>query len=214
MALIFYTNPMSRGQMVRWALHEAGADYEQRLIGYGPEMQGPHYRAINPMGKVPAISDDGAIVTETAAICAYLAARFPAAGLGPASDGERADYYRWLFFAAGPVEQAIIARSMGWTIDDPQKMGMLGFGNFALMLDTLTAKLAADDYVCGARFTAADVYLGGQVTFGLAFGSLPADRPALNDYAARLTARPAYLAAKAIDDALIAAAAPATTEAS
>lgn len=202
--MILYTNPMSRGQIARWMLHEAGADYEQRLVGYGPEMQGADYKAVNPMGKVPAIDDDGRIVTECAAICAYLADRFPDAGLAPRDDAERADYYRWLFFAAGPVEQAVTSRSMGWSVDDPQKQGMLGFGSFDRVMDTLADKLAKDDYVCGGRFTAADVYLGSHVIWGTEFGTIPGDRPPLTAYAERLKAREANRAAKAIDDELIA----------
>lgn len=204
MTMIFYTNPMSRGQIARWALEEVGAPYEQQLLDYGTTMQGADYLAINPMGKVPAIVHNGQVVTECAAICAYLADAFPDAGLAPTTT-ERADYYRWLFFAAGPIEQAVIARSMGWVAPDPQKEAMLGYGNFDRTMDALDGHLATHDYVCGARFTAADVYVGSQILWGLDFGSIPA-RPAFNAYADRLRARPAYITAKGIDGALIAAA--------
>ncbi len=198
----FYTNPMSRGQIVRWALHEANTEYRQHLLSYADSMKAPAYLAINPMGKVPAIVDDGHVVTECAAICAYLAEAFPAAGLAPTAD-ERADYYRWLFFAAGPVEQAVVARSMGWAPADPSREAMLGYGNFERTMDALADHLAANAYVCGDRFTMADVYVGAQVDWGLMFGSIPT-RPAFEAYVARLRARPAYQAAKAIDGALIA----------
>lgn len=201
MSVIFYTNPMSRGQIVRWALEEVGADYEQRIMGYGTSMKGADYLAVNPMGKVPAIVHDGQVVTECAAICAYLAEAFPEAGLAPTA-AERAQYYRWLFFAAGPVEQAVVARSMGWEVP-VEKQGMAGFGNFDLTISTLAAHLGSHDYVCGARFTAADIYVGSQVLWGLDFGSIPT-RPELEAYAARLRERPAYQKAKAIDGALIA----------
>ena len=102
----FYTNPMSRSQIVRWALHEVGADYEARVLAYGEQMNAARYLAINPMGKVPAIVHEGKVVTECAAICAYLADTFPAAGLAPRGR-ERADYYRWLFFAAGCVVSSV-----------------------------------------------------------------------------------------------------------
>ena len=200
--IAFYTNPMSRGQIARWALEEAGAPYDQHLVGYGEAMKGPDYLAINPMGKVPAIVHNGAIITECAAICAYLADTFPDADLAPHAD-ERAAYYRWLFFAAGPVEQAVVSRSMGWSVEDPQKQGMLGFGNFDLTIDTLAAHFAANAYVCGDRFTMADVYVGSQVLWGLDFGSIPS-RIALAAYAERLRSRPAYVKAKGIDAALIA----------
>jgi glutathione S-transferase len=199
--LIFYTNPMSRGQIARWMLEEVGADYEQRLVQYGPEMKGPDYLAINPMGKVPAIVHDGKVVTECAAICAYLAEAFPEAGLAPTAE-ERADYYRWMFFGAGPLEQAIINHAMKW--ESPEdKQAMLGYGSYELAVETLACWLADRDYVCGDRFTAADVYVGAQVDWGQAFGTLP-PRPVFAAYAERLRARPAYQRGKAIDNELIA----------
>lgn len=202
MAITFYTNPMSRGQIVRWALHEAGADYDQQLVGYGEAMKGDYARTVNPMGKVPAIVHDGKIVTECAAICHYLAETHPAAGL-LAADAEKADYFRWMFFAAGPVEQAVTNKSMGFTVEDPQKRGMLGYGDFDTVIDLLEAKFAQDDYVCGDRFTMADVYVGSHVVWGQQFGTIPS-RDSLKAYADRLTAREAYGAAKAIDADLIA----------
>jgi glutathione S-transferase len=206
----FYTNPMSRGQIARWALHEAGADYEQHLLDYGTTMKGAAYLAINPMGKVPAIVHDGKVVTECAAICAYLADAFPEAGLQPAPD-ERADYYRWMFFAAGPVEAAITNRSLKWEPTEDQER-MAGYGNYDKAVAALEAALSGKDYICGARFTAADVYVGSQVDWGLQFGSLPANAT-FEAYAARLRERAAYKASKAIDGARIAemqAAAPAS----
>lgn len=201
MSLKFYTNPMSRGQIARWALHEAGADYDQVLLEYDTTMKADDYLRINPMGKVPAIAHDGKIVTEGAAICAYLAEAFPDAGLAPKAE-ERADYFRWLFFAAGPLEAAITNRSMGFEVA-PDKERMAGYGNYDRVVDVLDAKLQADDYVCGARFTMADVYVGAQVVWGTQFGTLP-DRDALVAYASRVTDREPYRAAKAVDDALIA----------
>ena len=197
----FYTNPMSRGQIARWALHEAGADYEQHLLNYEGAMKTPEYLAINPMGKVPAIVHDGRIVTECAAICAYLADVFPQAGLQPEPD-ERADYYRWLFFAAGPVESAVTNHSMGFD-PAPEKEMMFGYGNYDRVVDVLDGALTGRDYVCGNRFTAADIYVGAQADWGIQFGSIPA-RPAIVAYAERIRQRPAYQAAKAIDGALIA----------
>ncbi len=199
----FYTNPMSRGQIARWMLEEVGEPYQQHLLGYGEGMKSPEYLAINPMGKVPAIVHNGRVVTEAAAICAYLADAFPAAGLAPPPT-ERADYYRWLFFAAGPVEQAVTARSLG--LEAPaEKAPMVGYGSLDAVVETLSGWLQAREWVAGDRFTAADVYVGSQVDWGLQFGSLPT-RPAFEEYAARLRSRPAYIRAKDIDDALIAAA--------
>lgn len=196
----FYTNPMSRGQIARWALHEAGANYEQHLLEYGGTMKGADYLAINPMGKVPAIVRGKDVVTECAAICAYLADAYPEAGLAP-KDDERADYYRWMFFAAGPVEQAVVARSMGWSLPE-DKQAMAGFGSYDMVVDVLDDFLQGRDYVCGDRFTMADVYFGSQIIWGVEFGSLP-KRDAFTIYADRLTTREAYEAGKAIDNNLI-----------
>lgn len=200
----FYTNPMSRGQIARWALHEAGADYEQVLLSYGGTMIGADYLAINPMGKVPAIvhhhGGHDHVVTEAAAICHYLA-EMTAPALLPAAE-EKAAYFRALFFAAGPVEQAVVTRSMGWSAGDPQKEAMLGFGSFDRAMDGFASLLEGRDFVCGDRFTMADVYVGSQVDWGLAFGSIPT-RPVFEAYAERLRARDAYKAAKAIDTKLI-----------
>lgn len=201
MTLKFYTNPMSRGQIARWALHEAGADYEQVLLDYDTSMKAEDYLKINPMGKVPAIVHDGKVVTEGAAICAYLADSFPDAGLTPKA-AERAHYYRWLFYAAGPVEAAVTNRSMGFEVA-PDKERMAGYGNYDRVVDVLDDKFQTDDYVCGSRFTMADVYVGAQVIWGTQFGTLPS-RDSFVAYAGRLTDRDAHKAAKAVDDALIA----------
>ncbi len=203
--LVFYTNPMSRGQIARWALHEAGADYEEVLLDYGRPMKRGDYRSINPMGKVPAIVHDGNIITEAAAICLYLADAFPEAGLAPHGLAEKADYYRWAFFGAGPLEQAIIAHSMNWDRDvDARTAGRLGFGTYETTVKTLAGLLADRAFVCGDRFTAADVYIGAQVDWGLQFKTLPAE-PEFEAYAARLRQRQAYKAARRIDAAHIAA---------
>lgn len=200
-SITFYTNPMSRGQIARWALHEAGADYQQVLLEYGTTMKSADYLAINPMGKVPAIVHEGRVVTECAAICAYLADAFPAAGLAPGPD-ERADYYRWLFFTAGPVEAAVTNKAMGFEIPG-DKQRMAGYGCYEQTMDVLERLLQSQDYVCGDRFTMADVYVGAQVTWGLEFNSFP-ERESFRAYADRVTRREAYSAAKAIDTALIA----------
>jgi glutathione S-transferase len=197
----FYTNPMSRGQIARWALHEAGAEYDQHLLEYGTTMKAPEYLAINPMGKVPAIVHDGHVVTECAAICAYLADAFPAAGLQPTAD-ERAAYYRWMFYAAGPVEAAVTNHASGFD-PAPEKEMMFGYGSYDRVVDALDGHFSNHDYVCGPRFTAADIYVGSQILWGTQFGTMPR-RDSFTAYAARLSERPAHQAAGAIDSALIA----------
>ena len=204
-AYTFFTNPMSRGQIARWALHEVGAAYNQVLVEWSDKPA--EFVRANPMGKVPTIihrTENGErVVTECAAICAYLAEAHPEAGLLP-SDAELADYYRWMFFAAGPVEQAIVGRSMGWEVPN-EREGMVGFGSLERVLDTLEGHFDLNAFVCGDRFTMADVYVGSQVDWGLTFGSIP-PRQAFVAYAERIQAREAYKAAKAIDNDLIQAA--------
>ena len=204
--LEFFTNPMSRGQMVRWMLEEIGEPYETHLLDYKTSMKAADYLAINPMGKVPAIRHDGVVVTEVAAICAYLADAFPAAGLAPPT-GRRGDYYRWLFFAAGPVEAAFTNKSLGFEAP-PERRGMVGYGSFDLTIDTLEKAVTGRDYIASDRFSAADLYVGSELGFMLQFGILQ-PRPAFSDYVARVTDRPAYVRAKKIDADLIAAATPA-----
>jgi len=201
----FFTVPMSRGQIARWALHEAGADYEHVLVDWASRP--PELATANPMNKVPTLihhaPEGDRVITECAGICAYLADVHPEAGLLPL-DAEKADYHRWLFFAAGPLEQAVVSRALGWTVPEGRE-GMAGFGSYERTIDALEGWLAARDWVCGARFTMADVYLGSQVDWGLNFGSIP-PRPAFAAYIERIQKREAYKAAKAIDRALIKAA--------
>jgi glutathione S-transferase len=199
--VLLYTNPMSRGQIARWMLEEVGAPYEAVVLDYAGGMKTADYRAINPMGKVPAIVHGGKVVTECAAICAYLADAFPAAGLAPATD-DRADYYRWLFFAAGPVEAAVTNKAMGFVLPEGRERSA-GYGSLDDTLDTLETAVTGRSWICGGTFTAADVYVGAQIDWGLAFGTIPS-RPAFEAYAARLRERPAYKRQKEIDNALIA----------
>lgn len=199
--LTFYTNPQSRGRIVRWMLEEVGSAYETVVLDYASGMKSDAYRAINPMGKVPAVVHRGHTVTECAAICAYLADAFPEAGLAPAP-ADRADYYRWLFFAAGPLESAATERARGIVVT-PEQSRMVGYGNFDTVIDALERAVSDRDHIAGDRFTAADVYVGSHILWGSQFGWLP-KRAAFADYAARLTDRPAYMRAAQKDDALMA----------
>ena len=201
--LIFYTNPMSRGRIVRWMLEEVGEPYQTQVMDYATSLKGPEYLAVNPMGKVPAIKHGDVVVTEAAAICAYLADAFPQAGLAPPpGDRRRGTYYRWLFFGAGPIEQATSVRSLGVEIKPEQKR-MMGFGDMADTLNAMEGAIAGRSFVLGDAFSAADVYFGSQVSWGLQFGSIE-KRPAFLAYVERLQARPAYKRASEIDDRLIA----------
>ncbi|NNM71747.1 glutathione S-transferase family protein [Enterovirga aerilata] len=199
--LVFYTNPMSRGRIVRWMLEEVGEPYRTEVVDYAA-MKDPGYLAINPMGKVPAIVHGGTVVTEAAAICAYLADAFPRAGLAPPpASRERGPYFRWLFFAAGPLEAAVTNRALGFELP-PGREKMAGYGSYADVMDTLEGALSGRDYIAGDRFTAADLYVGAHLSWGMMFGTIE-KRAAFESYWARLAERPAHRRADEIDDALI-----------
>jgi glutathione S-transferase len=197
--ITFYTNPMSRGRIARWMLEEIGQPYDTVVLDYGTSMKAPDYLAVNPMGKVPAIVHDGSVVTEVAAICSYLAMTFPDMGL---MAQDKAAFFRWMFFGAGPLEQAVVNSSFGWKPGSPQEAGRTGYGSLDAVTRTLTGHLERQDYIADGRFTAADVYLGSQVGWGLQFKTIPAN-PVLEAYWARLKDRPALKVANAKDNALI-----------
>lgn len=202
--LVLYTNPMSRGRIVRWMLEEIGVPYRAEIVD-NKVMKSPVFLTINPMGKVPAITHGDMVVTECAAICAYLADAYPGAGLAPAAtDPTRGEYYRWLFFGAGPLESAVTNKALGFEVPADKK-AMAGYGSFADVLNTLEAALSGRSFIAGDRFSAADLYLGSHLIWGMAFGTIER-RPAFEQYVAPLQARPAAIRASAIDDALIAAA--------
>jgi glutathione S-transferase len=201
--LVFYTHPMSRGRIVRWMLEEIGKPYRTEVLEFGPSMKSPDYLALNPMGKVPAIRHGDTVVTEAAAICAYLADAFPDAGLAPpVGDPRRGAYYRWLFFGAGPVEAAASNKTLGLVVPEGRE-GMIGYGRLGDVVTTLEHAVSSGPYLVGDGFTAADVYLGSQIGWGMQFGSIE-KRPAFERYWQRIAARPAAQRAKAIDDKLAA----------
>jgi glutathione S-transferase len=199
--LIFYTNPMSRGRIVRWMLEEVGQPYETVLMGYDSTMKSEDYLAINPMGKVPALKHGEQIITETPAIIAYLADTFPEYQLCPTTS-ERGAYYRWMFFAAGPLEQALFVNTLGVSLP-AEKSIMAGFGDYQRTLDTLERAVTASPYIAGDRFTAADLYLASHISAGVFLGTME-KRPALIEYSKRMCTRPAFKRASEIDNALIA----------
>lgn len=201
--LVFYTHPMSRGRIVSWMLEEVGQPYRTELLDFATTMKAADYLAINPMGKVPAIRHGKTVVTEAAAICAYLADAFPTAGLAPPTGHRlRGPYYRWMFFAAGPLEAALINKALGFVVPAGRE-GTVGYGRFADVMNALEGAVSQGEYLVGDSFTAADVYVGAQIGFGLQFGSIE-KRPAFERYWQRLAQRPAAQRAKEIDDALAA----------
>jgi glutathione S-transferase len=208
--LVFYTNPMSRGRMVRWLLEEVGRPYRTVLLDYGTSMKEQSFLAINPMGKVPALTHGDAVITEGAAICTYLADAFPEKELAPAiGDKARARYLRWMFFAAGPLEQAVTNQALG--LQPPAEQSrMIGYGSLEVALDTIEAAVAASPYIAGDRFSAADIFLSGQIGWGVM--SVAKERaPKFKDYLDRINQRPAAIRAREIDDTLLAQASEAET---
>jgi glutathione S-transferase len=201
--LVFYANPMSRARIVRWMLEEVGEPYRTEILDYGTTMKAPAYLAINPMGKVPALKHGDTIVTEVAAICAYLADAFPEKRLAPpVGDRMRGPYYRWLFFAAGPLEAATTNKALGFIVPKERER-MAGYGTFDHVLSAIEDAVSKSDYLAGDHFTAADLYLGCQLGWGMQFGTIE-KRPAFERYWRRLAARPAWIRATEIDDKLMA----------
>ncbi len=200
-SLTFHTHPRSRGRVARWMLEEVDARYDTVVMDIGKKITDPEFLDLNPMGKVPVIVHNGVVVTECAAICAYLADVFPEAGLAPAPSA-RGPYYRWLMFGAGCLEAAAINHGLGVEIA-PEQEGMVGYRNFAATLDTLERQLDRSTHIAGETFTAADVYVGAQLGWGIEFGAVK-DRPRILDYVARTHARPAHERAAELDDTLAA----------
>ena len=196
--LVFYGNPMSRARIARWMLEETGAPYRTEIVDYGTTMKSPEYLAVNPMGKVPAIVHGKTVVTECAAICAYLADAFPDAGLAPAPK-DRGAYYRWLFFTAGPVEAAVTNNALGF-VPSEERQRMVGYGSYGVVMDTLEKAVKGKKYIAGDRFSAADVYVGSHISWGLQFGSIEKRKP-FEEYWAGLKDRPAHIRASQLDDA-------------
>ena len=196
--LTFYTHPMSRGRVVRWMLEEIGLPYETVLLDYDTGMKAPDYRAINPMGKVPAIRHGDTVVTENAAICMYLAELVPGKQLAPpAGSPTRGPYYRWISFM-GPLEQLLVAKFTG-KLAEPK---MAGYGSEADVLDTLEGALQGREHLAGEHFSAADLLVAAYVGWYLQFKLLE-PRPEFVRFAELHARRPAAQRARAIDDALL-----------
>lgn len=189
--IVFYYNPMSRARTVHWMLEEVGVPYRIELIRFDKnEQKDPAYLKVNPMGKVPAIVHRGVVITESAAICTYLADAFPQAKLAPAfDDPRRGTYLRWLFFAAACVEPALVDRGFQRTpVDRPAG---IGYGTYKDAIDTLAKALQPGPYVLGDQFSTADVWIGSLIGWGFMSKSLE-PRPTFSAYLERLGKREAF----------------------
>ncbi len=199
--LTLFTHPMSRGRIARWMLEEVGQPYATEIVEFGTTMKSEEYLRVNPMAKVPAIKHGDVVVTEAAAICTYMADAFPEAGLAPAP-ADRGGYYRWLFFAAGPIEQSCVTVALGFQVPADQQ-SLVGYGTHARMLDTLEGMLSTQEYAAGDQFSAADVYIAAQLQWNMTMGVID-EREAFVDYSRRTHERPACARAEEIDNKLFA----------
>jgi glutathione S-transferase len=194
-----YWAPRTRSLRALWLLEEAGVPYERvRLDLAAGEQKSPEYRVINPMGKVPALTDGPVSVAESGAICAYVADACPDAGLAPAvGDPARGRYLQWLFFSPGCIEPAYLTKSTGISV----RPETAGFGDFDRVFDVLAAAVAPGPWLLGEQFSAADVLIGADVHFGMDIFKLVPEQPALRAYVDRCLARDAFKRAKAIEAA-------------
>ena len=201
--LTLYTNPQSRGGLVRWMLEECGARYEIVALAYSTTMKQADYLAINPMGKVPALKADDTVITEAAAILTHLADLYPEKTLIPAvGTGGRGEYYRWLCFSLH-LEYAAVDKWRGVSNNDEQRRA-IGYGDFDTIVSTLKKHLAGREFFLGDCFSALDVYYSGLLAWLIHKMQLLPGEAVFTDYMNRHLARPAHLRAQELDAALLA----------
>ncbi len=190
MSIVLYHHPFSRSANVIWMLEEVGVAYDVRFVDIMKGAhKGPELLALNPMGKLPILTDGDAVVTESAAIGLYLADRYASGCLAPAlDDPQRGSYLRWSLFAPSVIEPGSMAKAAKWDF----KPGQAGWGEHEAMLSAMAAAIGSGPWILGDMFTMADVIFGGTIRYMLTFGMLE-PRPVFKDYADRLAARPAFL---------------------
>lgn len=195
---LYHASP-SRSSIVLWVLEEIGEPYDIHLLSLkNGDNRKPDFLAINPMGKVPALRHGDTVITETAAICTYLADEFPGAKLNvPIGTPRRGIYLKWLFFGPGCLEAAVTDRAAPRK-EEPRR-GMLGYGDFDTTMNVIAQAVAKGPYLMGEQFTAADVVIGANIRWGMMFKMVP-ERKEFIDYAARIAARPAAKRAQAKDE--------------
>lgn len=201
MTITLYHHPFSRAASTVWTLEEVGVPYELRFVDIMTGGQkAPEVLALNPMGKLPTLTDGDVVVTENAAIALYLADRYAPGRLAPAiDDPKRATYLRWSLFAPSVIEPGMAAKAAGWDF----KPSQAGWGDYPAMMTAIEAAITGRDFVLGDAFSMADVVFGGTIRFMLRFGMLE-QRPLFTAYAARLGERPALQRAEARNASIIA----------
>jgi glutathione S-transferase len=199
--LLLYHAAPSRSSVTRWMLEEVGEPYDIHLLSLKDgDQRKPEYLAVNPQGKVPALKHKGVVITEVAAICAYLADEFPKAKLNvPIGDPRRGAYLTWLFLGPSAIEPAMMDRAFPRASAPPSTA--IGYRDLEQMLDVVEAAVANAPYLMGEQFTAADVVIGAGLRWGMLFKMIP-ERPALKAYVERLGQRPALQRADAKDKTL------------
>ena len=197
--ITLYTNPNSRGRIIRWLLEECGADYEVVPVPYGENgTKSADYLAVNPMGKLPAGKYGDAVITETAALITFLAELFPEKNLIPAvGTAERGEFYRWLMFALH-AEYAFMDKRFGIP-ETPERKYSIGYGSFDEVVATLTTFLNGKEYALGDHFTALDLYLSGLIAWGIMRAQVLDMDSELGAFMKRHAARPAFAKSQALD---------------
>ena len=189
--------PRTRALRSLWMLEEAGVAYERHRVDLAAgEQRSEAFRAVNPLGKVPALRDGAVCVAESAAICAYVAEAVPGAALAPAlGDPRRGRYLQWLFFAAGCIEGAYMQKFQDFEVSEK----VAGHGSFERTMAVLEEALEPGPWILGEAFSAADVMIGCDLFFGIHVFKIVEARPAFAAYLDRCTARPAFSRAQTID---------------
>jgi glutathione S-transferase len=200
-AIALYYHPFSRAANVVWMLEEVGVEYELRWVDIMAGAQkSPEVLALNPMGKLPILTDGNVIVTESAAIALYLGDRYAAGRLAPAlDDPARGTYLRWSFFTPSVMEPAAAARTSGGEFN----ARAVGWGNFDDMLAATELALATGPHLLGEHFSMADAVFGGTLRYMLMFKMID-PKPLFTEYVARLEARPAFQRSSATNAARMA----------
>jgi glutathione S-transferase len=199
MPIVLYHHPFSRAASAVWMLEEVGVPHEVRYVDIMAGAQkAPEIVALNPMGKLPILTDGDVVVTELAAIGLYLADRYAYGKLAPrVDDPARGTYLRWSLFAPSVIEPGTMAKAAGW----PFKEGQAGWGSHEAMLSAMESAIAHRPFILGDTFSMADVIFGGTLRYMLGFKMLE-PRPAFTAYADRLASRPALQRAEARNAAI------------
>lgn len=199
--ITFYTNPRSRGAIVRWMLEECGAEYDVVPVHFGKEMKSEKYLSVNPMGKSPALEVDGKVITETAAILIFLADMYPEKNLiPPVNSLERGEFYRWMFFLV-QLEYAFIDKFFDVPSSEERRRSV-GYGDYDTALNTLTEFLKGKKYVIGNNFTVLDLYFTATLRWAIFVGGMLPNEGILVDYMNQHLTKEASVKGKELDQKL------------